>query len=160
MKKVIIIGCPGSGKSTLSIKLHNYTKIPLYHLDMMYWNKDKTIVDKSLFLSRLNEVLSKDTWIIDGNYISTLKLRLKECDTVIFLDYDTDICLKGVVERMNKPRVDLPWIEEQLDDNFIEYIKTFNTKIRPDIYNILLNYQDKEIIVFRNREEADNFFNK
>ena len=44
MKKVIVIGCPGSGKSTVSRALHNKTGIPLYHLDMMYWNADKTTV--------------------------------------------------------------------------------------------------------------------
>ena len=46
MKRIIVIGCPGSGKSTLSRKLHKITGIPLFHLDMMYWNADRTIVDK------------------------------------------------------------------------------------------------------------------
>ena len=68
MKKVIVIGCPGSGKSTVSRALHNKTGIPLYHLDMMYWNADKTTVEKGVFLERLSAVLEKNEWIIDGNY--------------------------------------------------------------------------------------------
>ena len=46
MKKIIVIGCPGSGKSTFARVLHNKTGIPLYHLDLMYWNADKTTVKK------------------------------------------------------------------------------------------------------------------
>ena len=64
MKKIIVIGCPGSGKSTVSRELHNKTGIPLYHLDMMYWNADKTTVEKSLFLERLSAVLEKDEWVM------------------------------------------------------------------------------------------------
>ena len=64
MKKIIVIGCPGSGKSTVSRALHNKTGIPLYHLDMMYWNADKTTVEKSVFLERLSAVLKKDELII------------------------------------------------------------------------------------------------
>ena len=54
MKKVIVIGCPGSGKSTFSRALHEIVGIPLYHLDMMYWNADRTTVEKSVFLERLH----------------------------------------------------------------------------------------------------------
>ena len=65
MKKIIIIGCPGSGKSTLSRSLHKITNIPLYHLDMLFWNEDKTTVEKSVFLDRLLKVIQNDEWIID-----------------------------------------------------------------------------------------------
>lgn len=71
MKKIMVIGCPGSGKSTFSRELYSKTGIPLYHLDMMYWNADKTTVEKDVFLERLLTVLDKNEWIIDGNYAST-----------------------------------------------------------------------------------------
>ncbi len=91
MKKIIVIGCPGSGKSTFARELHIKTGVPLYHLDMMYWNADKTIVEKSLFLERLSAVIEKHEWIIDGNYGTTMELRMAACDTVIFLDYPLDV---------------------------------------------------------------------
>lgn len=84
MKKVIVIGCPGSGKSTFSSALHEATKIPLYHLDMMNWNSDRTTVSRTVFKERLRRTIEKDTWIIDGNYASTIQLRLQACDTVFF----------------------------------------------------------------------------
>lgn len=96
MKKIMVIGCPGSGKSTFSRKLHEMTGIPLFHLDMMYWNLDRTTVDKEVFLERLSNTITKSEWLIDGNYGSTMELRLQACDTVIFLDYPLDVCLNGI----------------------------------------------------------------
>ena len=99
MKKVIVIGCPGSGKSTFSRALQAKTGLPLFYLDMMYWNPDKTKKEKTVFLESLASALQKDEWIIDGNYASTMEARLQACDTVFFLDYPLDVCLdrKSVV---------------------------------------------------------------
>lgn len=160
MKKIMVIGCPGSGKSTLSRKLHNITKIPLYHLDMMFWNEDKTTAKKSVFLERLSEVLTKDSWIIDGNFSSTMEQRMNECDTVIFLDYPTDVCLDGVEKRRGKPRGDIPWIETEEDEEFTEFIKTFNVSRKPAILELLDKYKEKNILIFKSREEADRFLNE
>ena len=104
MRKVIVIGCPGGGKSTFSRKLHDLTDLPLYHLDRMYWNPDRTKVEKSVFRERLAEVIGKDAWIIDGNYGSTMEWRIEASDTVFFLDYPTEVCLEGIRARKGKPR--------------------------------------------------------
>ena len=159
MKKVIVIGCPGSGKSTFARALHSKTGIPLYHLDMMYWNADKTTVEKSVFLERLSAVLEKDEWIIDGNYSSTMELRMVACDTVIFLDYPLDVCLDGIRERRGKPRSDMPWIETEEDSEFIEFIKNYNEQQKPKVLELLEKYSDKNIIIFKGREQADAFLN-
>ena len=157
MKKIIVIGCPGSGKSTFARALHDKTGIPLYHLDMMYWNADKTTVEKSVFLERLSAVLEKDEWIIDGNSGSTMELRMAACDTVIFLDYPLDICLDGIKERRGKPRSDMPWIETEEDAEFIEFIKSYKEQQKPKVLELLEKYRDKNIIIFKSREQADEF---
>ena len=157
MKKIIVIGCPGSGKSTFARALHDKTGVPLYHLDMMYWNADKTTVEKSVFLERLSAVLEKDAWIIDGNYGSTMELRMAACDTVIFLDYPLDICLDGIKERRGKPRSDMPWIETEEDSEFIEFIKNYNEQQKPKVLELLKKYSDKNIIILESREQADEF---
>ena len=161
MKKIIVIGCPGSGKSTLSKELHRRTGLPLYHLDMMCWNADRTRVEKEVFLERLSAVLEEDEWIIDGNYQSTMDLRMQECDTVIFLDYPLDVCLAGILERRGKPRSDMPWVEpKQYDEEFIEFIKNYNFKSRPQVIKLLDAYSYKNILIFKNRNEANNFLSQ
>ena len=159
MKRVMVIGCPGSGKSTVSRALHNKTGIPLYHLDMMYWNADKTTVEKSVFLERLSAVLEKDEWIIDGNYGATMELRMAASDTVIFLDYPLNVCLNGIKERFGKPRSDMPWIETEEDSEFIEFIKNYNEQQKPKVLELLKKYGDKNIIILKSREQVDAFLN-
>ena len=159
MKRIIVIGCPGSGKSTFSRALHNKTGIPLYHIDMMYWNADKTTVEKSVFLERLNEALKKDEWIVDGNYGSTMELRMSACDTVIFLDYPLEVCLDGIKERRGKPRSDMPWCETEEDAEFVEFIKSYNEQQKPKVLELFEKYSDKNIVIFTSREEAEAFLN-
>ena len=160
MGKILIIGCPGSGKSTLSKKINKMTKIPLYHLDLIYWKDDKTNIDKNEFISVLSDILKKDEWIIDGNYSSTMEMRIKSCDTIIFLDYPLDVCLKGVNERKGTKRSDMPWIETEDDISFIEFIKAYNSVNRPQVLDLFNKYPEKKIYIFKNRKEADEFVAK
>ena len=160
MKKIIVIGCPGSGKSTFSRELQKITRLPLHHLDMMFWKGDKTTVDKETFLERLSAVIKDDEWIIDGNYQSTLEMRLSACDTVFFLDYPTEVCLDGIAKRRGKARGDIPWIETEDDGEFVEFISNFNVHQRPTLKALLEKYSDKRIFTFTDREEADAFLHK
>lgn len=157
MKRVIVIGCPGSGKSVFSKALHNITGLPLVHLDMLFWNKDKTTVEKSVFHERLAEVLKNSEWIIDGNYSDTMELRMNACDTVVFLDYPTEVCLSGVKDRQGKARSDMPWVETEVDEEFVEFIKNYNMQNRPKVMELLEKYSAKSIYVFSDRDEAGEF---
>ena len=158
MQKVIIIGCPGSGKSTFGRKLKCITGLPLYHLDMMFWNEDKTTVSKEIFIERLQEVMSNPFWIIDGNYFSTMEMRIKECDTIFFLDYPTNVCIEGIESRKGQPRSDMPWTENgYTDEEFIDFIKSYNLKVRPEVISLLKKYSSKNIIVFKSRLESEKY---
>lgn len=157
MNKVIVIGCPGAGKSTFSRTLHELTGLPLYHLDLLYWNSDKTTVRKEVFIERLQDVIALDKWIIDGNYGSTMEMRIKECDTVFFLDFPIEVCLEGIKQRQGKPRPDMPWIETEDDNEFIEFIKNYNSQSRPKVLELLKKYDKKDIVIFKSRKSADDF---
>ena len=159
MKKIIVIGSPGAGKSTLSRRLSDITGIPLYHLDMMYWNPDRTTVTKEVLLSRMRDAMSGEEWIIDGNYSSTLTYRLAECDTVIMLDYPTEVCLDGIEHRRGKPRTDMPWIEDEPDEEFVAFVKRFADDERPKIMARLDALTEKRVVILKSRDEADLFLN-
>ena len=89
MKKIIVIGCPGSGKSTFARKLRDITGLPLYYLDMIWHKPDKTTVTREEFDTELEKILEKDSFIIDGNYGRTLEKRFLCCDTVFLFDLPT-----------------------------------------------------------------------
>lgn len=88
-----------------------------------------------------------------------MELRLQACDTVIFLDYPLEVCLNGVKERRGKIRTDMPWVENEEDAEFIEFIRNYNSQSRPTVMELLDKYSDKDICIFKNREEADGFLN-
>ena len=159
MNRVLVIGCPGSGKSMFSRALHRITGLPLFHLDMMYWNADRTTVDPSVFHDRLKSVLQNEEWIIDGNYASTMELRMQACDTIVFLDYPQEVCLAGIRERRGKVRPDMPWVEpeNEEDEEFIAFVQSFRMQNRPKIMQLLARYGEKDIHVFEKRSQADAF---
>lgn len=154
-----MIGCPGSGKSYFSKKLAEKTKLPLCHLDMIFWNKDRTTVTREVFLERLGKVLETDNWIIDGNYSFSMEMRLEKCDTVFFFDLPTEVCLQGVAERRGRERTDMPWNEADydVDEEFLEFIKNFPAQNKQKILAILEKFPDREIHIFKSRTMADEY---
>ena len=82
------------------------------------------------------------------------------CDTVLFLDYPLDVCLDGIRERRGKPRSDIPWIETEEDAGFIEFIKNYNEQQKPKVLALLEKYSDKNIIILKSREQADEFLSR
>lgn len=160
MKKVIVIGCPGSGKTTFAEKLNNLTGLPLYYLDAIWHKPDKTHIPREEFDQRISEIFVTPEWIIDGNYNRTIEMRLKECDTVFLFDLPTEVCLQGATERIGKGRYDLPWLEKELDPEFEEFIKDFPKTSLPQIYELIEKYKkEKHIIIFKSRKESDNYIN-
>ena len=160
MKKVIVIGCPGSGKTTFAEKLQKKTKLPLYYLDAAWHKPDKTHISREEFDKRIADIFATKEWIIDGNYNRTIEMRLKECDMVFLFDLPTEVCLQGATERIGKGRYDLPWLETELDPEFKKFIEDFPKDTMPYIYELLEKYRDKDIIIFKSREEADGYLSK
>ena len=158
MKKVIVVGCPGSGKTTFSEKLNECTGLPLYYLDAIWHKPDKTHISRADFDVRISEIFNTPEWIIDGNYNRTIELRLQHCDTVFLFDLPTEVCIQGATERLGKGRYDLPWIDKELDPEFESFIREFAEKSLPKIYELIEKHKkDKNVIFFKSREESDKY---
>ncbi len=158
MNRVIVIGCPGAGKSTFARGLRDITGLPLYYLDMLNHQPDRTTVSREEFDKSLDDILRGEKWIIDGNYLRTLERRMAECDTVFLLDFPTEVCLEGAKTRVGAKREDMPWVETEFDEEFGRFIEDFSRAQLPEIYLLLEKYKEgRKIFVFKSREEADGF---
>lgn len=158
MHRIIVIGCPGSGKTTFAEKLNKITAIPLYYLDAIWHKPDKSHITREDFDERMSEIFDTPEWIIDGNYNRTIEMRLRQCDTVFLFDLPTDLCIQGATERLGKERYDLPWIDKELTPEFRRSIEEFPLTSLPKIYELLEKYGDgKEITVFKSRDEANDY---
>jgi adenylate kinase family enzyme len=134
------------------------TGLPLIYLDQLWHKKDRTTVTREEFDDSLRQVLAGDSWIIDGNYGRTLEFRLQHCDTVFFLDYPLEICLEGAASRIGTIREDLPWVEEEFDPEFRQWILDFPKDQRPLICELLDRYSsDVNVITFHSREDASDW---
>lgn len=157
MKKIIVIGSPGAGKSCFSRKLSSLTSIGLFHIDNLYWRTDRTHITHEELVCKLNEIMSEEAWIIDGNYISTMELRIKEADTIFYLDYPTEICIEGIKSRIGKKRDDIPWTENELDSDFLNFVEAFASETKPQIERLLEKYNYKTLYRFSCRDDMDKF---
>lgn len=161
MKKIIVIGCPGSGKTTFAEELNKCTGLPLYYLDAIWHKPDRTHISREEYDEKLSEIIVGEEWIIDGNYSRTIEGRIKACDTVFLFDLPTEVCLQGAVKRLGKARYDVPWIDTELDPKLKLEIEEFPEKTLPKIYELISEYEDgKEIIIFKSREQADEYLSE
>ena len=100
----------------------------------------------------------REKGILDGNYAGTSGMRLGGCSPVFRLDYPTEVCLAGVRSRRGKPREDMPWVEMEEDEEFMEYIKNFERDRKPEMEDMLGRVEGKEVHVFTSREMAEEYF--
>ena len=158
MKKIIIIGCPGAGKSYFAKKLHERTEIPLYHLDMIWHKPDKTHISRPEFDEILENIFRKEAWIMDGDFSRTMEIRMRACDTIILFDVPYEVCMQGLKEREGTKRDDMPWEVAETDASILNEVNNYIPEQLPKVYQLLHEYNDgREVIIFKTRTEAERW---
>lgn len=155
--RILVLGCPGSGKSTFARRLHDCTGLPLIHLDNIWWREDRSHISRAEFDRQLEALLQGARWILDGNYSRTYETRVRACDTVIFLDYSTEVCMSGLTHRIGQSRPDMPWVEQRLDPELVELVRKYPSDNRPLVYALLERYPEKRALVFQTRAQAEKW---
>ncbi len=163
MQRILILGSGGAGKTTLARQLAGVLGIEVIHLDTLYWKPGWVESEQAEWRGKIQAVVQRESWIMDGNFSETLPERLEACDTVIFLDFSRTVCLwrilKRVVQYYGRTRPDLPeGCPERLDFEFMAWVWNFPTRSRRKVLELLETHRHtKNVVRLRNRREVDEF---
>jgi|SRR5947209_1608812 len=163
MKRVLVIGSGGAGKSIFSKRLNEILDIEVIHLDTLYWNPGWVETPKPEWEKMVRELTQRDSWIIDGNYSGTLDIRVEACDTLIFLDVARTVCLwrafKRVLLYRSSRRPDMAkGCDERFSLQFMKWIWDYPKRTRPKVLRLLKeNSQTKNMIRLRTQYDIERF---
>lgn len=159
----MVIGSSGAGKSTLSRRLGQILGIEVVHLDVEHWRPGWVETPKGEWRRKVEELVRRDSWIMDGNFGATLDVRFEACDTVVFLDLSRFVCIWRVLKRWmlykQGTRPDMAeGCHEKLDLKFLAWIWSFGKTSRPKVLALVRQYsQSKRIVWLRTRAEVKKF---
>lgn len=163
MRRVLIIGNSGGGKSTLARRLGEKLGLPVIHLDVLFWKPGWVESDRDDYRTRVMAALQAPAWICDGQFTSTFHLRMPMSDTIVWIDQPRALCLFRAIWRAvtyrHGGRPDMAeGCREKIDLDFYRYIWTFDRKVRPEIETALAEHgghaklfrlrSDREIAAF------------
>ena len=163
MKRLLIIGAGGAGKTTLARRLAARTKLPLIYLDQLYWRAGWETTPAEEWCAKVQKIVDGDAWIMDGNYGGTLDIRLEACDTVLFLDLPRMVCLWRVLRRrlshMRRARSELPaGCSDRLTWEFLAWIWTYPVRRRGRILRRLAAEGGrKRVVILRSAKAIEAF---
>ena len=163
MRRVLVVGAGGAGKSTFAVRLGQRTGLPVVHLDREYWQPGWIKPGQADWDATVQRLIAQDRWILDGNFGGTLERRLAACDTVVFLDLPPHLCLWRVLKRRlrhgARSRADMaPGCNERLSLDFLCWIWSYPSRRRPALLRRLRQLRSgQRAVVLRSDAEVERF---
>ncbi|BAJ29048.1 MULTISPECIES: hypothetical protein [Kitasatospora] len=161
MDRIAIMGCGGSGKTVVGRRLAELINAPLTHLDGVYYDADWNPLPQEKFAALQEELVARPRWVIDGNYASTLPIRLKRADTVVFLDIPPIICLLGILQRRWRYRGGQhtsQGVFDRITWGFIRYILGYRRQMRPKVRALIAEHAGHaRVVTLTSRRAARRF---
>lgn len=163
MKRILVIGSGGAGKSTVARRLGQLLDIEVNHLDKFFWKPGWIESPPDEWRETVTELINRESWIIDGNYSGTLKLRLQRCDTIVFLDMPRLLCLWRIVKRnllyRRGGRPDMAeGCLEKLDFEFVSWVWNYSRRSRPKVVRLIREHsKEKRVVWLRSNADVEKF---
>lgn len=163
MKRILIIGSGGAGKSTLARRLGEKTGIEVVHLDKLFWNPGWVRTEKEEWFEIVRQAIEKASWIMDGNFGSTLEMRANAADTIIFMDMPRLVCIYRILKRWfiyrNTHRPDMaPGCDEKVDWEFFMWVWNYPKRSKPEKELVLNRYaNEKTVIRLKSNRDIEGF---
>lgn len=161
MDRIAIIGCGGSGKSHLARQLGTLLAVTPVHLDTLHYDQDWNPLPGDEFAAVQHDLVSAERWVIDGNYASTLPIRLAAADTVIFLDLPARTCLRGIAQRRLRHgggQHDAIGVYDRITWGFIRYILGYRTTMAPWVRSLIAEHAGHaDVVVLTSRRAARRY---
>ena len=167
MKRMVIIGSSGSGKSTLARQLGKTLDLPVIHLDKHFWHPGWVGTPPQDWEEKVRQFAAGDSWIIDGNYRSTLDIRVQSADTVVFLDLPRWLCTWRATKRRfqywHRQRPDIAegcqeGILDPMFPRFLKWVWNYPNRARPNVIKSLKDLPSgKQLIWLKTSRDVERF---
>ena len=136
MRRVLVIGSPGAGKTTLSTRLAARLGVPVHYLDLHHWEPGWKYRDSAQAREAVYAIAETPEWVMDGNFAETFDLRMPRADTLLWLDYPRATCIRRILARTIKDygtqKPDLPeGCAEKFDASLLRFTWSFPKESRP-----------------------------
>ncbi len=161
MQRILVMGPPGCGKSTLARRIGERYGLPVFHLDQAYWQAGWIETPKTSFQTEVERIAAMPAWVIDGNYTDTIAPRFRAADTVIYLDMPTWLLMPRIILRTlayyGRVRPDAaPGCPERLDLAFLRFAWSWNRTRRTRVLALIDSFAGRKAIL-RNGAEQRRF---
>jgi adenylate kinase family enzyme len=162
VKRILVLGSSGAGKSAFTRQLGRILAIETIHLDSYYWQPNWISTPPEEWDKKLEVLLKKDSWVMDGNYTASLPLRLEHADTAIFLDRGRLQSLLRCVTRFlkyrgqNRPEL-APGCNEKIDWDFIKWMWNYPRDVKPSVMQAFQSQAEMNIVILKNDNEIASF---